>query len=142
ATARAVSRAASMSSPSAGLIWIVASRAIWFCQVAALSRTSVTAPSVRHDRKVMMAMTKIMELLATLPCGTIEVGRRRGGASAGLAWGRASSVMDFQPSARQHHPARVDLVHQGQVVRGEHHGGAEPVELEEKPQQAARQRRI
>src|SRR5690606_3556188 len=103
---------------------------------------SVTAPSVRHDRKVMMAMTKIMELLATLPCGTIEVGRRRGGASAGLTWGRASSVMDFQPSARQHHAARIDLVHQGQVVRGDHHGGAEPVELEEKPQQAARQRRI
>ena len=60
-----------MSSPSAGLIWIVASREIWLSQTDAVSRTSVTAPSVRQDRKVMMAMTDISARPATFCAGTI-----------------------------------------------------------------------
>ena len=60
-----------MSSPSAGLIWIVASREIWFSQTEAVSRTSVTAPSVRQDRKVMMAMTETSARPAMFCAGTI-----------------------------------------------------------------------
>ena len=76
-----------MSSPSAGLIWIVASRAIWLSQTEAVSRTSVTAPSVRQDRKVMMAMTEISARPATFCAGTIGAMRRcaRGSVSASSA---------------------------------------------------------
>ncbi len=37
---------------------------------------------------------------------------------------------------------RVDLLHQAEIVGGDHHRGAEPVELDEQAQQAARERRI
>src|SRR5262249_49731722 len=139
----AVASAASMSSPSAGLIWMVASRAIWLSQTAAELLTSETAPKVRQDRNVMIAMTEISERPATFCSGTIVaiLRCRRGttvGASAGGAGSLAAcclaSVMDLQPSGVEHHPARLDLVHESQVVSGDQHGGAQPVELDEQPE--------
>ena len=89
AIAAASASAASMSSPSAGLIWIVASREIWFCQTAAVSRTSVTAPSVRQDRKVMMAMTEISARPATFCAGTIGAMRALDPRGVAIAVGAA-----------------------------------------------------
>src|ERR671910_151215 len=149
AISAAFSSAASMSSPSEGLIWIVASRAIWFSQTDAVSRTRVTAPSVRQDRKVMMAMTEISARPAMFCDGTIGAILRCARSLAGRALstpcpscGSASSVIDVEPPAGQDHAARIDLFHQAEIVGGDHHGGAEPVEFDEQPQKPARQRRI
>ena len=81
-----------MSRPSAGLIWMVASREIWFSQTDAVSRTSVTAPKVRHDRKVMMAMTSTRARPAMFWAGTMGAILRwaRGFATASSAAKRAT----------------------------------------------------
>src|SRR5690606_38608077 len=136
ATRCAATRAASMSRPSTGRIWIVASRAICDCHVEAVSRTSVTAPRVRQERNVMIAMTRISAWPATLPAGTSGACRRCERAAGSLRRAGApssveGSIMDFQPSARQHHAPRVDLLHQAKIVGGDHHGGAEAVQLDE-----------
>src|SRR5690606_11149571 len=117
-----------MSRPSAGLIWMVASRAIYVCHVAAVSRTSVTAPSVRQERKVMMAITSTIARPATLSGGTMGVCLRasllfacRFTPASILSLRRASLllaiaplqalVIDFQPPAGKHHAPRLHLVH-------------------------------
>src|SRR5690606_41709154 len=46
--------------------------------------------------------------------------------------------IDLQPSAGKHHAPRVHLVHQAQVVRGDHDGRAHPVEFDEQAQEPAR----
>src|SRR5690606_26296321 len=145
----AAARPASMSKSSAGLIWIVASRAIWVCHVAAVSRTSVTAPSVRQDRKVMMAMTRISALPATFCGGTMGAdlrGVRSGRAGAASSWSASSagsrSIMDFEPPVCEDHAARIHLLHQAEIVGGDDHRRAEPVQLDEEAQQPPRQRRI
>jgi hypothetical protein len=74
------------------LIWIVASREIWFCQTEAVSRTSVTAPKVRQERKVMMAMTSTSARPAMFCAGTI-------GAIFRWARGFASSLSSSACSA-------------------------------------------
>ena len=90
AIARACLSAASMSRPSAGLIWMVISREIWLSQVAALARIMVTAPSVRQARNDMMAITSMSALPETFAGGTIgAVGRRRGPAGRRAARRRA-----------------------------------------------------
>ena len=89
----AVSSAASMSSPSAGLIWIVASREIWLSQTAAVSRTSVTAPSVRQERKVMMAMTSTSARPATFCAGTIGAARALRARHGSRSWRRVGGAV-------------------------------------------------
>src|SRR5690606_32309179 len=128
------------SSPSAGLIWMVASREICVCQVVAVSRTSVTPPSVRQERKVMMPMTSTMARDATLSGGTMGLCLGAGFFAACwampvprfLIWARAGVrlrelVINFQPSAGQHHAPCIHLVHKAQIMRGDHHGRAHPV---------------
>src|SRR5690606_26390082 len=141
------SSAPSMSRPSIGLIWIVASRAICVCQTEAVSRTSVTAPSVRQDRKVMIAMTRISAVLAMFCCGTMDA-ERRGAlrarwplpmAISSAGW---RSIMDVQPSLRQDHAPGIDLLHQVDVVGSDDDRGSEPVQFKEQAQQPARERRI
>src|SRR5690606_12950107 len=117
---------------------------------AALSRTRLTAPSVRQDRKVMIAITSTIACPATLSGGTIGAARRlesrtpARAATRGLPGdGRSSaaSVIDVQPSAGQNHAPRFHLLHQADIVRGDHHRGAEAVELDEQPQEPAGERR-
>ena len=54
---------------------MVISRRMSTCQSREASRTSVTAPSVRQARKLMMAMTMVSALPETVPSGTIWLGR-------------------------------------------------------------------
>src|SRR5690606_2928065 len=147
AISAAVARAASMSSSPDGLIWIVASREIWLSHMAAVSRTSVTAPKVRHDRNVMMAMTMTRARPATFCEGTIGAWRRRVRAKARAAMPARScepeaSVIDIEPSAGQDQSPRIHLVHEGEIVRGNDHRRAQPVEFDEKPEQSSRKLRI
>src|SRR5690606_39511879 len=133
-----------MSSPSAGLIWIVASREICVCQVVAVSSTSVTAPSVRKERNVMIAITSTMARDATLSGGTMGAWFRASLLEAFCAkaevtlftWSSAPArlrelVIDIQPSAGKHHAPRVHLSHQPQVVRCDHNRCAHAVEFDE-----------
>ena len=56
--------------PSIGRTWMVISRRTSPCQSREASRTSVTAPSVRQARKLMMATTTVSALPATVFSGT------------------------------------------------------------------------
>src|SRR5690606_32531934 len=136
--------ASSMSSPSAGLIWIVASREICVCHVVAVSRTSVTAPSVRQERNVMIAITSTMARDATLSAGTMGAWFRARLLEAFCAiaevtlctWASAPArwrglVIAIQPAAGTHHAPRVHLIHQPQVVRCDHNRDAHAVEFDE-----------
>src|SRR5690606_11763318 len=132
-------------------IWVVDSSSLSFCHGVAISRTSVTAPSDRQDRIVMMAMTSTIALPATLSGGTMGVtlrlvreGRRRPETPAlsRRAPSRAASIIGFEPSARKDHAPCIDLVHQAEIVGGDDHGGAEPVQFDEQAQEPPCQRRI
>src|SRR5690606_26632950 len=147
ARSRASASAFSMSRSSSGLIWMVISREIWLCQLAAVARTMLTAPKVRQARKAMMAMTSISALPETFAGGTMGAvgrtfisGRRAGWASWAVS--RGASVIDVEPPLREDHAPRLHLVHQRQIVRGDHHGGAEPVQFKEEAEQPACHRRV
>lgn len=50
--------------------------------------------------------------------------------------------MYLQPSVGQFHPPRMHLIHQREIMGGDHHRGSEPVKLDEQPQQPPGQRRV
>src|SRR5580704_12787240 len=143
---------ASMSRPGEGLTWIVTSRATSDCHSVAVARMRTTAPRVRAARKVMMAITATRARPAMLSAGTMD--RWFGGTGAagispavGSACScgslvMAASLIDVHPAFVQHQAARVEQVHQRDVVGGDDHRGAGLVELDEQPEQAARQHRV
>src|SRR5215470_10268001 len=144
----AVAMSVSMSRPAAGRIWIVTSRATSACQSLAAARTSTTAPVVSEARKVMMATTATSARPEIVDCGTIGVsvgGSSSTGSAAAAARSRArpasalASVVDMQAALVQHEPAGIVLVHQRDVVGGDHHRRAGLVELDEQAQQTLRQ---
>ena len=53
---------------------------------------------------------------------------------------RRASLVDVQAAVAEHEAAGVELVHEAEVVGRDDDRGAEPVELDEQPQQPARQR--
>src|SRR3954453_3903811 len=48
-------------------------------------------------------------------------------------------LIDVQETVADHEPAGFDLIHQGEIVRRDQNGGAEPVELDEEAQEPARE---
>src|SRR5690348_2085691 len=130
-----------MSRPGSGLTWIVTSRATSDCQSLAAPRTRMTPPVVSEARNVMIATTATRARPAIVVFGTIGVSNRGCGTSgvgAGSLSGtsdRVGSVIDMQTSFVQHEPAGVVLVHQCNVMGGDHDRGARLVELDEQPQQ-------
>src|SRR5262245_2019625 len=109
----------------------------------------MTAPVVSEARKVMMAMMAMRARAAIVSRGTIGVSKR-GSICAGRAAGEfgfslaaiLASVVDMQTALVQHEAARVDLVHERDVVGGNDDGSARFVELDEQPQQPFRQIRV
>src|SRR6516225_1929924 len=141
----------SMSCPATGRIWIVTSRATSACHSFAAARTSRTAPVVSEARNVMMATTATRARPEIVARGTIGVSKRGSGWAAGAAGASPSrgwpafvvaSVVDMQTTFVQHETARVELIHQGNVVGGDDDRCAGPVELDEQPQQPLRQIRV
>src|SRR6202023_59075 len=134
AAATALPTSASMSRPAAGRTWTVISRPTSACQSLAVDTTSIAAPVV----------SAASERPASELLGTIEAEPR--GARSSAPVGSMSShgsimvsiglVVDMQPSFMQHQAARIELVHQGDIVGGDDVGGARLVELDEQPQQA------
>src|SRR4029077_7762827 len=125
--AAALATSASMSRPAAERIWIVTSRATSACHSLAAVRTSMTAPVVSEARKVMIAITAARAWREIVACGTIGVSKR-GSSSASAPGGPSSardcccilaSVVDMQTALVQHQPARVELIHQRDVVGGD-----------------------
>src|SRR5262245_44524315 len=145
----AVATSASPSRPGIGRIWIVTSRATLDCHWPAAAPISTTAPTVSEARNVMMAITATSARPAMESTGTIEVSPRGAGARArrfsGVLSSTSKGLASFiivQPSFVQHQAARIELVHQRDVVRGDDDGGSRLVEFDEEAQQAFGQRRI
>src|SRR5580692_4066389 len=144
AAATALPTSASMSRPAAGRTWTVTSRPTSACQSLAVLTTSMAAPVVSAAKNVMMATTAASERPAIELDGTIEPAPR-GARSRAPAASMSSHgsimvsiglVVDMQPSFMQHQAARIELVHQGDIVGGDDHRRARLVELDEQPQQA------
>src|SRR5215471_15243137 len=143
--ARAISTAcftsASRSRPAAGRIWIVISRATSDCHSAAEASTSMTAPVVSEARNVMIATTAISARPAIELRGTIGVSARekssrgRAGAINSAVSPIMGLVVDMHPAFVQHEAPRVILIHQRDVVGGDHDRRPRLVELDEQPQQ-------
>src|SRR5262245_1785762 len=136
----AVATSASPSRPGEGRIWIVTSRATDDCHSPAAAPISTTAPTVSDARNVMMAITAVSARPAIESTGTIDVSARRvvTGCSTGTLSSTSNGLASFiivQPSFVQHHAARVELVHQGDVVGGDDDRGSRLVELDEQLQQ-------
>src|SRR5689334_10921178 len=110
----------------------------------------MATPAASAARKVMMAMTAPKDRPAIESRGTIAVGPRRAaipGMVSRSPQDRAAvlraavlrptvskgSLVDMQSSFVQDQTARVVLVHERNVVRGDHHRGAEPIEFDEQP---------
>src|SRR5581483_7214157 len=143
---------ASMSRPAVGRTWMVTSRETFDCHSLAAERTMTAAPEVKEARNVMMATTARSARPEIVACGTIG-DSKRGPATAGAAAGAGSlatgalpgtvvSLVDMQPAFVQHQTARVVLVHQGDVVRRDHHRRPRFVELDEQAQEPLRKARI
>src|SRR5262245_21551258 len=148
--AAALATSASMSCPAAERIWIVTSRATSACHSLAAARTSMTAPVVSEARNVMIAITATRAWPEIVACGTIGVSKRGsssaaapGGPSrASDCWGVLASVVNMQSTLVQHQPARIELIHQRDIVGGDDHRRPGLVQLDEQAQQALRQRGI
>src|SRR5262245_37512465 len=143
----AAATSASPSRPGVGRIWIVTSRATADCHSPAAAPISTTPPTVSEARNVMMAITETSARPATESTGPMDVSRRR--TCAGVSTGTLSSTsiglasfIVVQPSFVQHQAARIELVHQRDVVGGDDDRGSRLVELDEQPQQALGERRI
>src|SRR5206468_2494618 len=139
--ARATS--ASRSRLEIGRTWMVTSRATSDCQSLAADCTRTTAPAVSEARNVMIATIATSARPAIVPLGTIgdtNCGRAPG-CGAGVT-ASTSSFIDMQPPFVQHQPARVVLVHERDVVRGNDDRRAGLVELDEQAQQALPQVRV
>src|SRR5471032_2275574 len=148
AAAAALAAAASRSRPGAGMIWMVTSRATSDCHSLAALATNITAPVVSDARNVMMATTAIsarpeIELRGT--SGVSKRGRRPRGVGVisrcliSVMSVTLTSIIDVQTPLMQHQPARIVLVHQRDVVGGDHYRGSGFVEFDEQPQQPLRQ---
>src|ERR1700733_6497658 len=106
---------------------MVTSRPTSDSQSPAALTTTIAAPVVSAARNVMMAMTAPSERPANEFLGTM--GATAGKASAGGAAASKSSqgsampsigsVIDMQASVVEDQPARVVLIHQRNVVRGD-----------------------
>src|SRR5262249_26112541 len=143
----AVSR--SRSRPVCGRTWMVISLATSDCHSAAEALTSSTVPVVIEARNVMMATTATSARPWIEARGTIGDRLRALAGSGGRSCPRSTStprssvlLIDVQPSLVQHQPPRLILVHQANVVGSNDDGGAGLVELDEKAQQTAPERRI
>src|SRR4029453_18050269 len=97
---------------------------------------------------VMMATTATSARPENEARGTIGDMLRARAGTCGRSLPRSTSgpcsspalLIDVQPSLVQHHPPRLVLVHQRDVVGRDDHGGAEPVQFDEQPQQAPAER--
>src|SRR5215510_4168770 len=119
----AVATSASPSRPGVGRIWIVTSRATLDCHLPAAAPISTTAPTVSEARNVMMAITATSARPAMESTGTIEVSPRGAGARrcSGVLSSTSKGLASFiivQPSFVQYQAARIELVHQRDVVGG------------------------
>ncbi|CUW94464.1 hypothetical protein AGR2A_Lc100035 [Agrobacterium genomosp. 2 str. CFBP 5494] len=56
--------------------------------------------------------------------GRMRMGGRFGCAASGFNGLRVISFIDVEPPFGQDHPARIDLVHQAEVMGGDNDGGA------------------
>src|SRR5262245_39284088 len=108
----------------------------------------MTAPVVSEARKVMIATTATRARPEILACGTIAASTRGSGWADGApgaagpgGWPAfvVASVVDMQTTLVQHETARVELVHQRNVVGGDDDRSPGFVELDERPQQPLRQ---
>src|SRR5664279_3783143 len=127
---------------------MVTSRATSDCHSLAALPTSNTAPVVSEARNVMMATTAINARPEIELRGTSGVSKRgRGPRGVAVMSPRSISVMsvtltsiiDVQTPLMQHQPARIVLIHQRDVVGGDHHRSSGFVEFDEQPQQPLRQ---
>src|SRR5215831_18264047 len=134
--AAAVFRSPSISRPGAGLTWMVISRATSDCHSVAVARMRTTAPRVSAARNVMIAITATSDRPAIVSRGTIDCFPDGGGppgisvatiSSASLVM---ASVIDVHPAFMQHKAARVEQVHQRNVVGRDDHRGAGLVEFD------------
>src|SRR5262249_15538182 len=130
----------SMSCPATGRIWIVTSRATSACHSFAAARTSRTAPVVSEARKDMMATTATTARPVIVARGMTGVSTRGSGWAEGSAAASGSpgwpafvvaSVVDMQATLVQHETARVELIHQPNVVGGDDDRSPGFVELDE-----------
>src|SRR3954470_18547249 len=102
------------------------------CHSAADAAASRTAPVVIDARNVMMATTAISARPAIEARGTIGDKLRAFIGTCGRSCPRSINgsrslpvlLIKVYPALMQHHPPRVVLVHQGDVVRGDNHRGA------------------
>src|SRR5581483_8353845 len=147
----ALATMASRSRPAAGRIWMVTSRATSDCHSPAAPRMSITAPVVSAARNVMIATTAIRARPEMELAGTIGVSSRGAGRAASRVGPSKSevdksviacSVVNVQTAVVQHQTARIVLVHQGDIMCGDHHRSARLVELDEQAQQALREARV
>src|SRR5882724_6384568 len=112
------------------------------CHSAADELTNSTAPVVIDARNVMMATTATSARPAIEPRGTIGDRLRAFADSRGRSCPRSTNrprsspglFIDMQPSMMQHHPPRLILIHQRDVVGCDNHRGAGLVQLDEQPQ--------
>src|ERR1700761_6747015 len=95
------------------------------CHSAAEAATSSTAPVVIEARNVMMATTATSARPEIEARGTMGDKLRARAGTCGRSLPRSTNgacssdlLIDVQPSLMQHHPPRLDLVHQRDVVRG------------------------
>src|ERR1700732_3098435 len=120
------------------------------CHSAADALTSSTAPVVMEARNVMMATTATSARPAIEARGTIGDRLRARAGTCGRSCPRSTNrpcwsgvlLIDRQPSLMQHHPPRLVLVHQRDVVGGDNDGGAGLVQLDDHPQQEPPHRRV
>src|SRR5689334_9361365 len=127
---------------------MVTSRETADCHSSAAPPTRTTAPIVKDAKKVMMAITTTSARPAIESTGTMGLSARGPGSSGrssdslvSMSTGRASFIV-VQPPFVQHQPPGIELIHQRDVVRSDHHRRSRPVELDEQPQQTLGQRRV
>src|SRR5580704_14437269 len=106
---------------------MVTSRPTSDSQSPAALTTTIAAPVVSEARNVMMATTAPSERPASEFLGTMAASA--GGAAAsrssqGSAMPSMGSVIDMQASVVEDQPARVVLVHQRNIMRGNDDRGA------------------
>src|ERR1700674_2917947 len=114
------------------------------CHSAADALTSSTAPVVIEARNVMMATTATSARPEIEARGTIGDRLRARAGSRGRSCPRstirprssATLFIDMQPSVMQHHPPRLVLIHQRDVVGRDDHRGTGLVQFDEQPQQS------
>src|SRR5690606_17315927 len=123
ASATAVRRLLSITSPSTGRSWMVTSRPTSEDQAMADFCTSTTPPKVTAERKVMMAMSSTRVRPATERSGTI--GAARGLEMAGrVPGGTGGLATEHHLAVIEQHAGKGKIFQQGQFVRSEDDGGS------------------